>query len=74
VVTEVLGPHLGSSALVADLSQILGEVAGLIINRVFHGASGVLTSVALHYPTLDFGVVRRGYATWWSADQLCELG
>jgi hypothetical protein len=35
---EVLGPHSGSSALVADLSQIWGEVAGLITAGVFHMA------------------------------------
>jgi hypothetical protein len=62
------------SALVADLSQILGEVAGLITDEVFHDASGVLTSVVLHYPTLDFGAVGRGYAAGWSANLLCELG
>jgi hypothetical protein len=48
-------------------------VAALIIDGVFHGTSGVLTSVASHYP-LDFGVVGRGYADGWSVDQLCELG
>jgi hypothetical protein len=74
VVTEVLRPRSGSSGLVADLSQILGEVAGLISDGVFHGTSGGLTSVASHYPTLDFGVVGRGYAVGLFADQLCELG
>jgi hypothetical protein len=73
VVTKVLGPRLGSSALVADLSQIPGEVAGLITDGVFHSTSGVLTSVVSHYPNLDFGAIRRGYATGWSANQLYEL-
>jgi hypothetical protein len=49
-------------------------VAWLSTDRDFHGTSWVLTLVASHYPTLDFGAVRRGYATGWSADQLCELG
>jgi hypothetical protein len=74
VVTEVLWPRPGSSVLVADLSEVPGEVAGLIINVVFHGTSGVLMSVASHYPTLDFGAVGRGYAAGWSTNQLCELG
>jgi hypothetical protein len=47
----------GVEAFVADLSLIPGEVTGLITDRVFHGASRVLTLVASHYPTLDFGVV-----------------
>jgi hypothetical protein len=49
-------------------------VAGLIADRVFHGTSRVLTLVVLHYPTLDFGAVRRGYTAGWSAGQLGELG
>jgi hypothetical protein len=49
VVTEVLGHRPGSSALVIDLSEIPGEVAGLITYRVFHGTLGVLMLVALHH-------------------------
>jgi hypothetical protein len=74
MVMKVLGPYPGSSALVTDLSQIPGEVAGLITDVVFHGTLGVLTSVASHYPTLDFRVVGRGYTIGWSDGQLCELG
>jgi hypothetical protein len=74
VITEVLGSRPGSSVLVADLSEVPSEVAGLITDGVFHGASRVLTLVASHYPALDFGAVRRGYAAGWSADQLYELG
>jgi hypothetical protein len=60
VVTEVIGPCPGSSALVADLSKILGEVVGLIIDVVFHGASGVLMLVVSHHPTLNFEAIWRG--------------
>jgi hypothetical protein len=74
VVTKVLGPHLGSSALIADLSEIPGEVVGLITDGVFQGALGVLTSVASHHLTLDFETVGRGYVAGWSVDQLCKLG
>jgi hypothetical protein len=49
-------------------------VVGLIADRVFRGASGVLTLVASHYPTLDFEAVGRGYAAGWFADRLHELG
>jgi hypothetical protein len=71
---QILWRGTWSSALVADLSQILGEVVGLIIDGVFHGAPGVLTWVASHYLTLDFRVVGRCYAAGWSVNQLCELG
>jgi hypothetical protein len=74
VIMEVLGPHPGLSALVTDLLEIPGEVMGLVTDGVFHVASGVLTSMASHYPTLNFEAVRRGYATGWSADRLRELG
>jgi hypothetical protein len=43
-------------------------VVGLITDEDFHGASGVLMLVALHYLTLDFRAVGRGYTTGWSAD------
>jgi hypothetical protein len=74
VITEVLRPRPGSSALVTDLLLILEVVAGLISDGVFHGASRVLTLLASHKPPLDFGAVRRGCTARWSADQLCELG
>jgi hypothetical protein len=54
------GARASSDALVADLSQIPGEVAELITDGVFHGASGVLTSVASHYLTLDLGAAGKG--------------
>jgi hypothetical protein len=74
VVTEVLGPRPGSSALIVNLFEIPGEGTGLITDGVFHCASGVLTSVASHNPALDFEAVGRGYAAEWSTDQLHELG
>jgi hypothetical protein len=73
---EILELHsdLGLSALVANLFIIPGEVSGLIIDRVFHGASGVLMSVASHYPDLEFGPVGRSYTAGCSSNQICELG
>jgi hypothetical protein len=73
VIMEVLEPHPRSSALTTNLLEIQGEVTGLVTDRVYHGASGVLASVASHYPTLDFEAVGRGYTAGWSADQLREL-
>ena len=41
---------------------------------MFYGTSGVLTSVATHYPDLDFTAIYRGYADGWSADEIHALG
>jgi len=41
---------------------------------MFYGTSGVLTSVATHYPDLDFATNYRGYADAWSADEIHALG
>jgi hypothetical protein len=59
-----------------DLSEISGEVVGLITDKVFHGALGVLTLVASHFPTLDFAADGRGASSnksTTSADRLREL-
>jgi hypothetical protein len=73
VVTEILGPRPKSRALVADLSEIPGEMSEIITDGVLHGTSRVLMSVVSQYPTLDFGAIGRGYAAGWSADQLYKL-
>ena len=41
---------------------------------MFYGTLGVLTSVATHYPDLDFMAIYRGYADGWSADEFHALG
>jgi len=41
---------------------------------MFYGTSGVLTSVAMHHPDLDFTTICRGYADGWSADAIHALG
>jgi len=41
---------------------------------MFYGTLGVLTSVATHYPNLDFMAICRGYADGWSADEIHALG
>ncbi|RLM74422.1 hypothetical protein C2845_PM15G03530 [Panicum miliaceum] len=42
------------------VADVLGEVSRLIAEGVFHGASGVLTPVATHFPDIDFEVVGDG--------------
>lgn len=41
---------------------------------VFHGALGVLMSVAMHYPNCDFQAIKHGYAAGWSPSRVRELG
>ena len=40
---------------------------------MFYGTLGVLTSVATHYPDLDFTAIYRGYANGWSTDKIHAL-
>ena len=40
---------------------------------MFYEATGVLTSVMTHYPTLDFVAAYRGYANGWSVDEIQAL-
>ena len=41
---------------------------------MFYGTLGVLTSMATHYPDLDFTAIYRGYADGWSVDEIHALG
>ena len=41
--------------------EIPDEVRVLISDGMFYRTSGVLTSVAMHHPDLDFTAIYRGY-------------
>ena len=41
---------------------------------MFYVTSGVLTSVVMHHPDLDFTAICRGYANGWCADAIHALG
>ena len=41
---------------------------------MFYGMSGVLTSLATHYPDLDFVAICRGYVDGWSIEEIHALG
>lgn len=71
---KVLEPCLAGNSLTVDLQVVPSEVSTLIVDCIFHGASGVLTSVAMHYPGLDFRAIGDGYAARWSPDRVRELG
>ena len=53
--------------------EVPNEVRALISDGMFYGTLGVLTSVAMHHPDLDFAAICRGYADGWSADAIHAL-
>ena len=51
-----------TSAPAIRLVEVLDEVRVLITDGLFYGMSGVLTSMAMYHPDLDFAAICRGYA------------
>ena len=51
-----------TSAPAVQLAEVPDAVKDLVRSVLFYGASGVLTSVAMHHPNLDFTTIRSGYA------------
>ena len=45
-----------------QLAEVPNKVRALISDGMFYGTSGVLTSLAMHHPDLDFVAIYRGYA------------
>ena len=74
VIAEVFGLGLSTSTLVVQLAKVPDVARVLISEGMFYGASGVLTLVLTHYPTLDFVAVYGGYASGWSANEIQALG
>ena len=66
------GPSKNTPAV--QLVEVPNEVWVLISDGMFYGTSGVLTSMATHYPDLYFMAIYRGYANGWSADEIHALG
>ena len=60
--------------LAIQLAEVLDEVRALISTGMFYGTSGVLTSVAMHHPDLDFATIYSGYTDGWSAVDIHSLG
>ena len=54
--------------------EVPNEVRVLIPDGMFYGTWGVLTSVAMHHPDLDFTAIYRGYANGWSVNAIHALG
>ena len=74
VVLEVSGSAPSTSTPAILLVEVLDEVRALISDGIFYGTSGVLTSVAMHHPDLDFTTIYSRYADGRSADAIHALG
>ena len=61
VVSEVFGSAPSTSTPAIQLAEVPNEVQALISDRMFYGILGVLTSVEMHHPDLDFAAIYRGY-------------
>jgi len=70
----VFGSVLRNSTPAVQLAKVPNVVRALISDEMFYGTSGVLTSVAMHHPDLDFAAICRGYADGWSTDAIHVLG
>ena len=56
------------------LAEFPEEVRALITHGLFYGALGVLTSVAMYHPDLDFATICSGYADSCSMEDIQSLG
>ena len=70
----MFGSGPSTSTPVVQLAEVPNEVRALISDGMFYGTSGVLTSVATHYPDLDFTDIYSGYNNGWSVDEIHALG
>ena len=57
-----------------QLVKVPDEVRALITNGMFYGTSGVLTSMSIDHPELDFTAFCSGYADGWSPEAIHALG
>ena len=62
VISEIFGSALSARAPAIQLAEVPDEVQALITHGLFYGASGVLASVAMYHPNLDFATIYSGYA------------
>ena len=74
VVSEVFGSVPSTSAPAIRLAEVPDEVQTLITDGLFYRMSGVLTSMAMYHPDLDFAAICIGYADGWSVEDIHLLG
>ena len=70
VVSEIFGSVPSTSAPAAQLAEVPDVVKDLVRSGLFYGASGVLTSVAMHHLNLDFATIYSGYAEGLSMEDI----
>ena len=58
----MFGSAPSTSTPAIQLAEVPNEVRALISNGMFYGTLGVLTSVVMHHPDLDFAAIYSGYA------------
>ena len=74
VISDVFGSVPSTSAPAVQLVEISDVVWDLIRSELFYGASGVLTSVAMHQPNLDFAAICSGYVEGLSMEDFQSIG
>ena len=60
--------------VLVQLAEVPDAVKDLVESGLFYGASGVLTSVAMHHPNLDFATICSGYAKGLSMEDVQSIG
>ena len=73
VVSKVFRSSPSTSAPAIRLAEVLDEVRALITDGLFYGTLGVLTSVAMYHPDLDFAAICSRYVDGWSAEELQQV-
>ena len=70
VILEVFGSVPSTSMPAVQLAKVPDAVRDLTMSELFYGASGVLTSVVMHHPNLDFATIYSGYAEGLSTEDI----
>ena len=74
VISEIFESAPSTSAPVVQLAEVPDVVKDLVRSGLFYGASGVLTSVAMQHPNLDFYAICSGYAEGLSMEDIQSIG
>ena len=74
VISDIFGSAPSTSAPTVQLAEVPDVVRDLIRTGLFYGASGVLTSVVMHHPNLDFAAIYSGYAEGLSMEDIQSIG